>query len=132
MRRIQIERKLFELFGCKFFFFEYFKDLDLNIDDISIYRYDNPEQLVKIFATNQFFEIWNDPRRVGAGVLCACEGHLNVILSFLKKKGIKAEAYATSDCGLKGEPRVLYFMSTQACATFIQQLTSVSARSIEC
>lgn len=122
MRRIQIERKLFELFGYKFFVFENFQDADLNIDDHSIYQYDNQEELVDIFASNHFFAIWSDEKRLNSGLICACEGHLNLIIAFLKKIGIKQSAYFTSDCGLAGEPRVLYLESQDAMHLFVRRL----------
>lgn len=126
MRKIQIERTLFELFGHKFFVFENFHDADLNIDDKSIYKHDNQEQLINIFATNQFFAIWSDERRLNAGVICACEGNLCLIIAFLKKIGVKDDAYSTFDCGLGGEPRVLYLTSQDGMYAFIHNLASAT------
>lgn len=123
MRKIQTERKLFELFGLKFFVFENFKDSDLNIDDKSIYKYDDDDQLVDLFATKRFFEIWSDTRRLNANLICACEGNLNLIVAFLKKIGIKQESFSTSNCGRFGEPTVLY-LSNESMYAFIQCLSS--------
>ncbi|MBA2657592.1 MAG: hypothetical protein H0U70_11540 [Tatlockia sp.] len=108
MRKIPMERKLFEIFGLKFFVYENFQDQDLNIDDKSIYQFDDEDQLVDLFALNQFFAIWHDERRINAGVICACEGNLYKIISFMKEIGVEDYAYSTSDCGIPGEPTVLY------------------------
>lgn len=124
MRQIQIERKLFELFGHKFFAFENFQDADLNIDDKTIYKYDNQNKLVDIFASNQFYTIWNDERRVNAGVICAWNGDISMIVTFLKNIGFKENSYTTFDCGLRGNPRVLFFPEPKAMQKFIEHLTN--------
>ncbi|MBA2653308.1 MAG: hypothetical protein H0U73_13750 [Tatlockia sp.] len=119
-----MERKLFELFGLKFFVFENFQDPDLNIDDKSIYQFDNEEQLVDIFANHQFFTIWSDERRLNAGVICACEGNLNKIITYLSEIGIHERLYSTSNCGIRGEPSVLFLRSKKAMTIFKKSLVS--------
>ena len=94
MRKIQMERKLFELFGLKFFVYENFQDADLNIDDKSIYPFDDEAELVNIFARCEFFNIWREEKRLNSGLICACEANLNLIISFLQKIGIKEDAYS--------------------------------------
>lgn len=124
MRKIQIERKLFELFGHQFLVFENFEDMDLNIDDQSIYKNDDPQALVDIFVKNQFYSIWNDKRRLNAAIICSCDGNLNLVVDFLMKIGIQSDNYATFDCGLKRGDRVLYFTNHKDMRQFIQHLTS--------
>ncbi len=124
MRKIQMERKLFELFGHKFLVFENFKDSDLNIDDKSIYKFEDEEELVSIFVKKRFFNIWSDHRRLNSSLICACEGNLSIIVAHLRKIGIKDEAYSTSDCGLRGGPSVLYFASKDTIYEFIQSFAS--------
>ncbi|MBA2709074.1 MAG: hypothetical protein H0U57_00555 [Tatlockia sp.] len=123
MRKIQTERKLFELLGFKFFVFENFKDTDLNIDDKSIYKFEDKDKLVDIFASKKFFDIWSDNRRLNSNLICACEGNLNLVVAFLHQLGIKEEAYSTSNCGKLGEPSVLY-LSKESMYAFIQSLGS--------
>lgn len=119
MRRIQMERKLFELFSLKFFVFENFQDSDLNIDDKSLYPFDDEVELVNIFAKCEFFTIWKEERRLNSGLICACEGNLNLIISVLQKIGIKEDAYSTSS----SNPNVLYLTSEKVMSTFIQKLS---------
>lgn len=123
MRKIQMERKLFEWFGFKFFVFENFKDSDLNIDDKSIYKFDDEEELSEIFATKKFFNIWSDKRRLNSSLICACESNLSTIVGFLKKLGLEEEIYSTSNCDSLGDPTVLYLSQT-AMYALIQNLGS--------
>lgn len=125
MRKIQIERKLFELFGYKFLVFENFEDSDLNIDDEFTYKDDNKEKLVDIFVANKFYSIWSDERRHNASIICACHGNLNLIINFLKKIGVSTDNYATFNCYLQdGEDSVLYLTSKEAMQVFINHLYS--------
>ncbi|ARG96477.1 hypothetical protein [Legionella micdadei] len=121
MRKIQIERTLFELFGHKFFVFENFEDADLNIDDKTIYKFENPDTLVDLFVTNQFYAIWSDERRHDSNVICSCYGNLNLIVNFLKKIGIPNNGYSTFNCYLEGEDRVLY-LNQESMQVFIDHL----------
>ncbi|CDZ75834.1 hypothetical protein BN59_00093 [Legionella massiliensis] len=123
MRKIQIERKLFELFGHKFFVFENFQDIDLDIDNKLIYKHDNQDALVDIFARNQFYSIWSDERRLNAGVICACEGDISMVVGFLKRAGFKDDSYSTFDCGLIGSnSSVLFLTSPETMQAFIAHL----------
>lgn len=131
MRKIQIERKLFELFGLKFFVFENFQDSDLNIDDKAIYPRESDDELVNIFAKSKFFAIWEDERRLNSSLICACEGNLNLIINFLKKIGIKENAYSTFSPKPNEEPSVLYLQSKEVMATFIQKVVSSTKKSVE-
>lgn len=108
MRKIQIERKLFELLGTKFFVFENFEDADLDIDDVSVYPEKNSADLVDFFSSNQFFAIWGENRRINANVICACQGHLGKIVHFLKNIKVPNSSFSTFNCGLRGEGRVLF------------------------
>lgn len=125
MRKIQIERTLFELFGHKFLVFENFEDSDLNIDDEFTYKNDNKDKLVDIFVANKFYSIWNDERRHNASIVCACNGNLNLIINFLKKIGLSTDCYATFNCHLsEAEDSVLYLTSKEAMQAFIKHLNS--------
>ncbi|KTC87878.1 MULTISPECIES: hypothetical protein [Legionella] len=125
MRKIQIERKLFELFGHKFLVFENFEDSDLNIDDELTYKDDNKDKLVDIFVANKFYSIWSDERRHNASIICACHGNLKIIIDFLKKIGVSTSSYATFNCHLhEAEDTVLYMTSEEAMQTFIKHLYS--------
>lgn len=123
MRNIQIERKLFELFGYQFLVFENFEDMDLNIDDKSIYTQDDPQRLVEIFAENQFYAIWSDQRRLNAAIICSCEQNLNRVIHFLKKIGMPKGSYSTFDCGLNAGDRVLYIPNPTEMQRFVRHLT---------
>ncbi|KTD28002.1 MULTISPECIES: hypothetical protein [Legionella] len=125
MRKIQIERTLFELFGHKFLVFERFEDGDLNIDDKTIYNYENPDTLVDIFVINKFYAIWSDERRHNSSVICACYGNLTVIVNLLKKISIPDHCYSTFNCHQEGEDRVLYITSQEAMQSFVKHLSTL-------
>ncbi len=127
MRKVRIERKLFELFGYKFLVFENFVDSDLNIDDESIYGYEDQNLLVDIFVSNKFYSIWSDERRHNASVICACDGNLSVVINFLNSIKISTNCYSTFDCDLGGEDNVLYITSQDAMHIFAHNLLSSDA-----
>ncbi|MFA5960231.1 MAG: hypothetical protein WC785_06915 [Tatlockia sp.] len=124
MRKIQIERKLFELFGYKFFVFEDFEDADLDIDNGAIYQGEDQDELINWFVINQFYSIWHDERRHNATVICACEGHLNKITRFLKTGDLPKSSYSTFNCGLRGEGRVLFIHSKASLHQFKSEINT--------